>query len=177
MGMGDLGNAIIIIFIFSLVNLTILLSIGITRIKNNWSKYKCNPGVIPISGIFGYDPGTTFNECIKATQTDYMKIFLDPLYDSIGILSENGNLFIDVLESLKLDGLLQQNNTLNFASDFTQRAFNVSTEIQNTFIGLNDMMGKVNSMGSIIYYLVLSGIEVGKSMWQELPGTAIRIVT
>ena len=83
MGLGDLGNAVIIIIIFILLNILLTLSIGITKIKKDWDKYKCNPGIIPVAFIFGHDVNETFNECIKLNQNNYMSSFMDPIYSSL----------------------------------------------------------------------------------------------
>ena len=40
---GDLGSAVVIIFIFSILHAVLAVSIGISNIKNNWEYYKCNP--------------------------------------------------------------------------------------------------------------------------------------
>jgi hypothetical protein len=75
MGLGDVGNAFLIVLIFCLIQLFITISIGLVQLRNNWDKYKCNPGVTPFAGIIGYDPVLTFQECTKETQGDFMKCF------------------------------------------------------------------------------------------------------
>ena len=77
MGFGDLGNLILIIFIFTLLQLFLSLNIGISEIRNNWDKYKCNPGIMPFAHVFGHDTGKNFNECIKSSQANFMNSFLE----------------------------------------------------------------------------------------------------
>ena len=76
MGLGDIGNAFLIVLIFCLIQLFITLSIGLVQLRNNWDKYKCNPAVTPFAGLIGYDPVITFQECTRETQGDFMKSFL-----------------------------------------------------------------------------------------------------
>ena len=58
-------QSILILFIFALLQLTNLLGVGIKHIQNNWSLYRCNPLVIPFSGVFGHDPQETFTYCAQ----------------------------------------------------------------------------------------------------------------
>ena len=80
---GDLGSAVVIIFIFSIIHAVLAVSIGIANIKRNWDYYKCNPAIMPFAGVFGHDIGKNFNECVKANQVDFMSGFLDPIYQSL----------------------------------------------------------------------------------------------
>ena len=94
MGFGNLGSVVMIIFIFSLIHLFLSLTIGISEIRNNWDKYKCNPGIIPFAGVVGpegSDPVKTAEECIKLTQVNFMGIFLEPIYAAITFFMQNGN--------------------------------------------------------------------------------------
>ena len=76
MGLSDTGKAFLIVIIFSLIQLSITLSIGLTHLKNNWNKYRCNPLVIPLAGLVEEDPSVTFTECTKEIQFDFMKTIL-----------------------------------------------------------------------------------------------------
>ena len=105
MGLGDLGNVVIILIIFMFLHLVIALSIGISTIKNNWDEYKCNPAVMPFADIFGHDVKENYDECVKTTQIDFMSSFLEPIFGSLEIFADTGNSFLTTFDEIKLFGL------------------------------------------------------------------------
>lgn len=174
---GDMGSAIVIIFIFSLLHILLALSTGILNIKNNWEYYKCNPVIIPFAQVFGHDVGKNFNECIKKAQVDYMSIFLKPIYESLNYFAKNGELLTDSFEKLKLFGNIQDKSMVNFAMDAKYRLYNLSDSANKIFIGISDTFSKLTSTITVLYYVISSTITAGKSAWNELPGTFIKIGT
>ena len=175
MGVGDLGNAVIIILLFILINISISLSIGISHIKNNWDKYKCNPGIIPIAFIFGHDVNSTFNECIKSNQNDYMSAFMTPIFDSLKYYAEAGSKFAEIFEQMKLFSNTQDDTMGNFAELVTNKLINITTELNNIFIRISDTFAKLGSSITVLYYFIQSTIGAVKGAWSGLPGTFIKL--
>jgi len=177
MGLGDVGNAFLIVLIFCIIQLSITLSVGLIQLRNNWDKYKCNPGVTPFAGLIGYDPVVTFQECTKETQGDFMKSFLSPVYDTLDTFAEAGNVFTEVLESLKLGLNHQEGSTFNVVEDLGNRLQMLISGLGNSFISVADVFGKISSMITVVYNLMGSAIILGDALIADLPGTAYRVVT
>ena len=123
---GDLGSAVVIIFIFSILHSLLAIVRTISNIGNNWQYYKCNPAIIPFASIFGHDVNETFNECVQSTQVDFMSTFLEPIYQSLTYFSQNGALFTDMFERMKIFGNTQDENMHSFALDGAGRLLNMS---------------------------------------------------
>ena len=177
MGLGDIGNAFLIVLIFCIIQLVITLSVGLVQLKNNWNEYKCNPGVIPLAGLIGFDPVLTFQECTKETQGDFMKSFLTPVYDTLGTLADAGNVFTEIFESLKLGANEQQGTTFNLVEDLGNRFKMLISGLSNSFITIGNVFGKITSMITIVYYLIGTSTTLGKALVGDLPGTAFRTFT
>ena len=177
MGLGDIGNAFLIVLIFCLIQLTITFSVGLIQLKNNWSKYKCNPGVTPFAGLIGFDPVQTFQECTKEIQGTFMKSFLSPVYDTLDSFSEFGSVFTEVLESLKQGTNLQQGTTFNIVEDLGNRLNMLISGLGNTFISVGDVFGKIGAMMTVVYNLMGNAVQLGESLKGDLPGTAFRTFT
>tara|TARA_B100001093_G_scaffold477995_1_gene505786 strand:+ start:2729 stop:3262 length:534 start_codon:yes stop_codon:yes gene_type:complete len=175
MGLGDLGNAILIIIIFILLNTSLSLSIGITKIKKNWSKYKCNPGIMPVAFLFGHDVNTTFNECVKSTQTDYMTSFLNPIYDSINQFAESGAKFSQIFEDLKVSSNKQDESMGDFSELLTNKLYNVSNATNEIFINVTDTFLKLSSSITVVYQFIRAAIGSAEGAWSGLIGTMIRL--
>ena len=174
MSSSDIANAIIIIVIFACMQLTITLSIGIARIKNNWEEYKCNPAIIPFASIFGFDALETFNQCILTSQADFMSTFLDPIYSSISSLIENGNIMRDMFQFLKIGLNSNQLATFNLAEEIGARVKSLIFAFNKIFINVNDVFGKLSTTLTLFFYVLQSIIKLAEASWLELPGTVIR---
>ena len=180
MGFGNLGSVVIIIFIFSLIHLFLSLTIGISEIRNNWDKYKCNPGVIPFAGVVGpdgADPVTTAEECIKLTQVDFMSIFLEPIYSAIAFFMENGNFFNDIFDDLKIFGNFQEMELFNMFDDITGRIVNVGNSINIAIFRMTDVFHKLGYTINSLMYVITSMVKVIEVGQVELPGTILSIAT
>tara|TARA_X000000368_G_scaffold417636_1_gene414595 strand:+ start:3540 stop:4094 length:555 start_codon:yes stop_codon:yes gene_type:complete len=174
---GDLGSAVVIIFIFTILHGVLAISIGISNIKNNWEYYKCNPSIMPFASVFGHDVAVNFNECIQTSQVDFMSSFLEPIYQSLNYFAQNGAIFTDIFEEVKLFGNSQDNNMGNFVEDAKARLYNMSDGANRIFIGVSDTFSKLTSTITVIFYTLQSALVAGESAWNELPGTFIKIAS
>lgn len=177
MGLSDTGKAFLIVIIFGLIQLSITLSIGLAQLKNNWNKYRCNPLVIPLARLVDEDPIETFQSCTKEIQGDFMKTLLKPIYNSFSYFLDSGNLFVEILESLKTGLVVQHGSTLNVMGDLGKRFNNLLVELSKAFITVADLFGKVSSMVTVIFHLINTTVTLGKALKADLPGTAMRALT
>jgi hypothetical protein len=177
MGLSDTGKAFLILIIFSLIQLSITLSIGLAHLKNNWNKYRCNPLVIPLAGLVNEDPIYTFKECTKEIQWDFMKTILKPIYNSFNYFLDSGNLFVGILDSLKMGLKVQHGSSLDMMNDLGTRFNILLTELSLAFITVSDLFGKVSSMVTVIYNLIMTSVKLGDALYADLPGTAMKALT
>lgn len=180
MGFGNLGSVVMIIFIFSLIHLFLSLTIGISEIRNNWDKYKCNPGIIPFAGVVGpegSDPVSTAEECIKLTQVNFMGIFLEPIYAAITFFMQNGNFFTDIFNDLKVFGNFQEMELFKMFDDVTGRIVNAGNSINIALFRMTDTFHKLGFTINSLMYVITGLAETIKVSSRELPGTIVSIGT
>lgn len=177
MGLGDLGNAIVIIFIFVVLHMYLSLSIIISRVKNNWNEYKCKPNIMPFAFIFGHDTIQNFTECIKLNQVNFMSTFLEPIYGSLNYFAETSSVFTNIFEDLKMFGNNQNQEMSNLASTVRNRLNGLIAETNYIYINIIDTFTKLASSMTVLYYVLNSTIEFAKSAWNELPGTFLKIAS
>jgi hypothetical protein len=180
MGFGNLGSVVMIIFIFSLIHLFLSLTIGISEIRNNWDKYKCNPGIIPFAGVVGpegADPVKTAEECIKLTQVNFMGIFLEPIYAAITFFMQNGNFFTDIFNDLKVFGNFQEMELFKMFDDVTGRIVNAGNSINIAIFRMTDTFHKLGYTINSLMYVITGLAETVKVGSCELPGTIVSIGT
>tara|TARA_B100000242_G_C42817192_1_gene379848 strand:- start:41 stop:586 length:546 start_codon:yes stop_codon:yes gene_type:complete len=173
MGLGNLGDAVIIIFIFTLIHLGLALSTSMAEIEKNWDEYKCNPGIIPFAGAFGKDPNTTFDECIKEYQADFMGVFLEPIYTSFDYFAQNSAYFATLFKDIKLFGIGNFDGIQNLADGIKNRFHLILTEFNVLYINISDAFNQLISVMTVLIYTVQSGVYTAQSIWRQLPGTLI----
>jgi hypothetical protein len=180
MGFGNLGSVVMIIFIFSLIHLFLSLTIGISEIRNNWDKYKCNPGIIPFAGVVGpegSDPVKTAEECIKLTQVNFMGVFLEPIYAAITFFMQNGNFFTDIFNDLKVFGNFQEMELFKMFDDVEGRIVNAGNSINIAIFRMTDTFHKLGFTINSLMYVITGLAETIKVGSRELPGTIVSIGT
>lgn len=171
------GQILVIIFIFMLIHLCLSLMIGIAKIKKDWNKHKCNPGIMPFASVFGKDTVTNFNECIKTQQADFMQIFLQPIYQSLSFFAKNGALFTSLFEDAKLFGLDNQNQTSNLSDSIVTRFNSVTNEMEFLFTNFKDTFGKVSGLIINLFNIVKASVGTAEASSREIFGTIVRVVT
>ena len=106
-----------------------------------------------------------------------MNTFLSPIFHTLDTFSEAGNVFTEVLESLKLGLNTQQGSTFNVVEDIGNRLNMLMGGLSNTLINVGDVFGKISSMMTVILYLMTTAVQLGESLKGDLPGTAFRLFT
>jgi hypothetical protein len=176
MGIGDLGNAFLIVLIFAMIQLFITVITSLAQFKKIWNAYKCNPAIMPFASLMGHDPASVFKECTEETQSSFMSIFLDPIYSSLQTFSETGNIFIGILDSLQIGLNDQQSESLNIVGDIGARVQVFSTNLNKTFITVADTVSKIGGFMTIIFYLLQTSVDVGKALKRDAPGHILRML-
>jgi hypothetical protein len=174
MGLGDLGNAFLIVIIFTFIQLFITVLTSIAQFKKVWNTYKCNPAIMPFASLMGYDPTIVFQECTAETQSSFMSVFLDPIYSSLQTFSESGNIFLGILDSLQIGLNTQQLDSLNIVGNIGARVQVFSTNLNETFITVADTVSKIGGFMTIIFYLVQTSVDIGKALNRDAPGHILR---
>ncbi len=166
-------QSIIIILIFSYLQLINILSISIKDIQQNWEIYRCNPLIIPIAGIFGYDSMKTFKSCVDNYNVDLSEKILQPFR----YILNNLNIFGEDIGK-NLGGLINFTSASNsgifsIVNTFLGTSTNILVSFQLIILGFRDTFSKI--IGTLITFLyILKGIEtLVPSMLLTPPGQAI----
>ncbi len=170
----DITLTIFIILIFIALYLFNILSIGITKIENDWPTYRCNPVVMPFASVFGHDSVSNFTYCIQNMQSNYMNYLLQPVNYNLGVVGEIGSSITDALQSARLF----ISNLRNFIMSIVQNVFgvflNILIEFMRVMIELRDMLGKTVGILATLMYTLDGSIKTTESVWNGAPGQAVR---
>tara|TARA_Y100000996_G_C22536575_1_gene648475 strand:- start:589 stop:1128 length:540 start_codon:yes stop_codon:yes gene_type:complete len=171
--MNYLFQALIVVFLFFLIHLFLTMSMGISHIKNNWEQYKCNPGIIPFAGVFDKDPIDNAKECVQTIQMDFMRGFLEPLYQAFGSIASFGAQFGDLFEGVKEFGNANQLLSLNVFTDLRGRMIAMGHGIKDVFNDLEHGLSAFGMTITVIFYSLDSIVNMFSMANQEIFGFII----
>jgi len=155
----DWTHFIYVILTFMVLHMFIIFIVQIDNIKKNWPKYKCNPMIMPFTGVFGHDEYTNFTECIQTMQTDYMDYLLQPLNLDLSIITEMSAVFTDGISggfSIITD---LQNLLGNIFQGIYGVFYQVIIEFQKMIINIKDVFNKISAMFILLVHTI-EGIKL-----------------
>ena len=140
---------------FIILNIIILYFGSIAEIKQNWPKYKCNPGYFPLYPILSNDMSADFTGCIQNITYEFTPELLAPINYITGELSKLGLGFMQGVRDM-----------FSYIRDKVTGVFNmifgifINLIIEFTKIGisLKDMMAKQVGILFVVFYLIQGSI-------------------
>ena len=170
----DLSLTIFIIIMFIALFAFNILTIGISKIKNDWPVYRCNPMVMPFASLFGQDTVTNFTYCIQTMQSNYMTYLMQPLHYNLDVI---GNLGSNITGSIN-DVRAFFNNIRNFITGIVQSIFgvflNILIEFQSVTINIKDMFAKIVGIMATLMFTLDGSIKTMTATWAGPPGQLTR---
>ena len=170
----DLTTTIFIILVFIVLYVFNILSVGINKIKEDWTLYRCNPAVMPFASVFGQDTSANFTYCIQNMQANYMSYLMQPLQYNLSVI---GNIGSNLTKSLN-DVRAFFNNIRNFITDIVKSIFavflNILIEFQRLTMNIKDLFNKLIGIMVTLMYTLDGSIMTMNSTWSGPPGQLVR---
>lgn len=177
MNSSDITNTVIIILIFALINIISILGMGIDHIKDNWNQYQCMPIIIPIAGVFGKDPGETFDNCSQNILLKFLHKIIGPLYTVLGQISGIGRQIGYFMSSSSGMGNMFKFGFFDILSDVYKVGTRILLGLTQFSVTIQDMINRVLAIFLVVIYIFLGANYTILSIWNGLPGQLVRFVT
>ena len=156
------SNALMFMIVIVIVIVVVMMGMStMTKIKNvseEWSKYRCNPLVMPFAGVFGYNTKENFEFCMNTIFTNFSMPFLS----SIGDIFQK---FSTMLQSIfsSLNGLRNSVATMGgginiIFQEFTDRISNFFFQLRLSAISMRALFGRMYAVLFSVMYMGLSGM-------------------
>ena len=130
---------------------------GVSEIKKNWPKYRCNPMYMPLSDNIEQD----FVYCVQNTQTSFMGYILQPINYILSNLSFVGKEISD---------------SLNFVREIISNIRSFFTDIVEKIFGVF-LIGKLIGVMVTVMYVMDGSIKTMQSTWNGPPGQMVRALS
>jgi hypothetical protein len=170
----DLTITIFIIIVFIILYVFNILTVGINKIKEDWSLYRCNPAVMPFSSVFGQDPMANFTYCIQTMQSNYLSYLMQPLQYNLNIMGDIG---ANLTKSLN-DVRAFISNLRGFVTNIVRSIFsvflNILIEFQRITINIKDLFNKLIGIMAAMLFVLNGSIMTMNSMWSGPPGQIVK---
>jgi hypothetical protein len=176
----DIGLTLLIFIIFIALYASNLLAIGIQNIKNNWSKYRCNPMVIPLSKTLspdGISASDNFIHCVQNVQKNYMTKLLQPVNFNLNLSATILGSITETIDSFRAFFDKIKNLMRDIFGNIFSVFLNLIIEVQRVTINIKDLFGKVVAIMGTMMYILSGSIMTMESAWKGPPGGLVRTVS
>jgi len=174
MKVSDILITIIIIIIFLGLYVSNVLAIGIKKVQDNWPVYRCSPTVMPFAGIFGYDVGDNFNQCMQTTQTSYMEYLMLPMNYILKLVGNVASKIVSDINSVRgvMDRL--RNQVMSIIQNTFGVLLNIVIGFQKIIISLRDLINKLVGVVMTLLYILQGAMFTMQSLWNGINGSLVR---
>lgn len=170
----DLSISIFIIIVFIILYVFNILAVGINKIKDDWTVYRCNPAIMPFASLFGQDTVANFTYCIQTMQGNYMSYLMQPLQYNLSVISDIGKNLTNSLNNVRAFF----NNIRNFITDIVKSIFavflNILIEFQRLTVNIKDLFNKLIGIMVTLMYTLDGSVMTMNSTWSGPPGQLTR---
>jgi hypothetical protein len=151
------GPLLILIILFSIYFIISFLIIGVQYKKyiyDNWSKYKCNPLIMPFASLINPSVSTltNFNSCISEMQVFYMDIITSPLYAILSTLQGIMTNMLEIINSIRGQIGLIRNRIRIYIQSFIQKFENIELNLRVFIIKLKSVVEKMEGILVVAQY-------------------------
>jgi hypothetical protein len=144
----------------------------VSKIKQEWPKYRCNPLFMPLSD----DIKTDFTYCIQSMQSNYMGYLLQPITYITSNLTNMGSGFSESLNKVReMFSYIRTMITSVFENIFSV-FLNLIIEFQKITIGIKDLMGKIIGVVVTLLYVMDGSMKTMQSAWAGPNGQMVRAI-
>lgn len=176
----DIGLSVFIFLVFISLYVSNILAIGIENVKKNWTKYRCNPIVMPFASYIGPE-GTSSSEnftyCIQNMQTNYMQYLLQPVNYNLNVIGSVSSTLVDSINNIRKFFDYMRTQIISIIQSIFGVFLDIIIEFQRIIINIKDLFGKLVAILAAFIYLLDGSIKSMNSAWSGPPGQLVRAVS
>jgi hypothetical protein len=158
----DISNSVMVILLWLLIVYLIIVGLSqlasYKKVKDNWSKYRCSPSVIPFASLYGHNATENFNFCLGKIFNTHAGPTISSFTSMFGSLASVLTILISSLNSMRLAiGTLGGGINVIF-QEFTDRIRAMFMALRVSSIQIKNLMTRLYATFFSIIYIALSAI-------------------
>ena len=158
----DVSNGIAVIILMIMIFFVILQGISYIanyrKIRKNWNQYRCNPSIMPLASIYGYDPQENFQFCMgkifETHSSDFTSSFTTMLRGLTGVMGT----LLGSMNSMRLSIATMGGGLNVIFQEFTDRIRTFFFKVRVSAITIKQLMYRLYATFFAVIYMGLSAI-------------------
>ena len=134
---------------------------NVAEIRANWSKYRCQPSVMPFANLYGHEVNENFNYCMKNIFAGQIGTFTGPFGTILSSLIVTCMGFLQNLNSLRIMLATLVGGVTKVFTELTERFQLIMTQVKTTSMRMQFLMKRVFGTFYAIIYMATSGMQAG----------------
>jgi len=167
---------VLFVFLFVFIGVIILLFVFRENIRNNWSKYKCNPIIMPFASFFNKNSDENYGECLFGGVSNIMGVFLEPINYTLQLISNIFAAFTKAINEIRTVIYRIRIFFLWIVQDIMKRFEDTAATLQYFFAKLKDIFMKVYTVFIVLIYMLYTVYMTVWSIWEGPIGTTVRTI-
>jgi hypothetical protein len=174
----DIWFTLIVFIIVLIIALYFYIKSTLVAYRNSWEEHKCNPILMPFASVINsdkvYDNNdleyimNNFNECLNILNEEVATDAKKPLNSILSYISNFFSILYTAFLGIKGFILYLFSLIVYFLNLINNSIQNVLLQIKLFFMNINDFLGKILSVFTVIYYTIILLIRSWKLMFAVL---------
>jgi len=174
----DIWFTLIVFIIVLIIALYFYIKSTLVAYRNSWEEHKCNPILMPFASVINsdkvYDNNdleyimNNFNECLNILNEEVATDAKKPLNSILSYISNFFGILYTAFLGIKGFILYLFSLIVYFLNLINNSIQNVLLQIKLFFMNINDFLGKILSVFTVIYYTIILLIRSWKLMFAVL---------
>jgi len=152
------GGIVILVF-FILIFAAIIEAIIIYFRKDDWNSIRCEPSVMPLAGLYGYDVNENFQYCMRQSFSSQATEHLGPVYSVLGGFVGVLGTLVGSADSLRLGFSRFITGFSTIMNEFTERLQHFFIQVSYSTQRIKMLMYRIYATFYAIIYMGMSGIK------------------
>jgi hypothetical protein len=142
----------------------LLVTGSIKSVADNWSRYRCNPLLLPFSEMFGYDSAENFQYCVRTMMQEQSGEFFQPVYSLLGQYSSSLGMIVNTVAGFRKTLGNFKLSTDSFIGSVMAKIQALMFQVRMTFLKMQTLMGRVYGTMYSIIWMGTSSITAGMNL-------------
>ncbi|NDH07875.1 hypothetical protein EBX93_18495, partial [bacterium] len=156
----------------------------IESIRSDWVNNRCKPHIMPFAGVINKPPDKSiaeytaqnFQECSQNIQSSMTGYALEPITFALKQIQTEIASSTDAVNSFRAMFDKIRNFTQTFTEEAMNRTINTVVPIQEVFIKMKDMLGKIQGTLTASFFTTLASYDILKSFMGSLAQLIVTVL-
>ena len=149
---------IILLFLFIGIWVAMIASADINEVKQNWSKYRCRPNIMPFASMYGHNTSENFNFCLMNMFNAEMGPALAPIFAILNSLLTTLVTLLQTANSIRLQFATMMGGVNTVFQNFADRFKQLMSAVQMSAYRMKLLMGRLYGAFFAMIYMSIAGM-------------------